>query len=77
MDTGSVMAALGACRAARDTKLVPSIVHVAQSHGLAPSLVVYNAVLGVYAAAQQVWLQNDLIRADSAGCAVVILSSTS
>lgn len=54
MDTGTIMAALGACRASKDVKLVPAILQVAQGNGLAPSLVVYNGILSVYAAAQQV-----------------------
>ncbi|KAM3569782.1 hypothetical protein VYU27_008131 [Nannochloropsis oceanica] len=53
MDTGTIMAALGACRIGKQWQLAASIFDSARSQEVEPSLVLFNAVLGVYATAQQ------------------------
>jgi pentatricopeptide repeat protein len=53
MDTGTTMAALGACRAGKQWQLAASIFESARAQEVEPSLVLFNAVLGVYATAQQ------------------------
>jgi pentatricopeptide repeat protein len=54
MDTGTVMAALGACKAGKDWKTAQAMIPLAREHGLEPSPIIYNGVLGVYAAVQMV-----------------------
>ena len=54
LDTGTTMAALGACRAGKQWQLASSIFDSARAKEVEPSLVLFNAILGVYAAAQQV-----------------------
>lgn len=53
MDTGTAMAALGACRAGRQWQLAPMVIEAARQREVEPSLLLFNALLGVYAAAQQ------------------------
>ena len=47
------MAALGACRAGRQWQLAPLMIEAARQREVEPSLLLFNALLGVYAAAQQ------------------------
>ncbi|EWM22890.1 Pentatricopeptide repeat containing protein [Nannochloropsis gaditana] len=53
MDTGTTMAALGACRSGKKWQLASAILESARAQEVELSLVLFNAVLGVYAAAQQ------------------------
>ena len=53
MDTGTAMAALGACRAGRQWQTAPLVIEAARQREVEPSLLLFNALLGVYAAVQQ------------------------
>ena len=47
------MAALGACRAGRQWQTAPLVVEAARQREGEPSLLLFNALLGVYAAVHQ------------------------
>lgn len=66
MDTGTAMAALGACRAGRQWQLAPLVIETARQRDVEPSLLLFNALLGVYAAAQQTEKVGGVV--DGSGC---------